>query len=75
MHNSLPADATLADRRAALRAAAYNYHGGTSWGRKVWGKRCRRYLEQHGQKPRTTKQAAPLFADDIIFPYAKDAKA
>lgn len=67
---TLAADATLADRRKALREVAWQFHGGTSWGKKVWGKHCRAYLERHGQKPRLPVQdaASPMFADDISFP-------
>jgi hypothetical protein len=67
----LPADATLKQRKAALKEVAYNYHGGTYWGRKMWGQECRKYLERHGQPPRAPRpvEASPRFADDIVFPY------
>lgn len=45
---SLPAGADLATRReACLRAKPWEFHV-TSWGRKVWAKAQRAYLEQHG---------------------------
>lgn len=69
-------DATLADRKRALRAFAYTFHGGTSWGKKVWSRECRKYLERHGLPPRTVADASPqskLFqkaaSGDIIFPF------
>lgn len=64
----LPADATLKERKAALKEVAWHYHGGTSWGRKIWGRECRKYYERHGQEPRNP---VPLlkFADDIAFPF------
>ena len=68
---TLAADCTLADRRKALREDAWQFHGGTSWGKKVWGKYCRAYLERHGQPPRRPVQdvASPMFASDISFPF------
>jgi len=65
---NIPEAATLPQRRKVLRAAGYNFHGGTYWGRKKWGQACREYLERHGQAPRTV-EAAPNFGPDIIFPY------
>jgi hypothetical protein len=45
---SLPADADLTTRRqACLRAKPWEFHV-TSWGRKVWAKAQRAYLEKHG---------------------------
>ena len=49
---SLPADADLITRReACLRAKPYEFHV-TSWGRKVWLKAQRAYLERYGLPPR-----------------------
>ena len=71
VHAGLPADANLKEREAALKQKAYWFHGGTSWGKKIWGRECRAYYEKHGQKPRVSHCAinAPLFASDIIFPF------
>lgn len=41
----------LKERQRALRAHAHDFHGGTSWGKKVWSRECRKYLEQHGLPP------------------------
>jgi hypothetical protein len=72
---SIPADATLPQRRKAMRAAGPCFHGGTYWGRKKWGQAVREYLERHGQAPRALPavQDAPNFGPDIIFPWKKDA--
>lgn len=49
---TLPADADLAMRReACLRAKPWEFHV-TSWGRKVWQKAQRAYLERYGLPPR-----------------------
>lgn len=64
----LPPDADLKARRSALRKAAHDFHGGTSHGKKTWGKHCRIYLEKHGQPPRKVERS-PRFADDIIFQF------
>lgn len=68
VHASLPEDATVADRKRALRAAASEFHGGTSWGKKVWAKHSKRYLARFGP---VVPQKPFQFGDDIIFPYAK----
>lgn len=68
----LAKDATLKDRRAALRPAAARFHGGTSWGKKKWAQAAREYLEAHGQPRRKglpDPLGAPLFAPDIVFPW------
>jgi len=52
---SLPADADLATRKKALRAARPWEFGATSWGRKVWAKHSRKYLEKFGLPPLKAK--------------------
>lgn len=75
VHASLPENASLAERKKACRAAGgYHYHGGTSWGKKVWAKHTRAYLEMHGLPPRRPPPEAPQFADDIFFPYRAEQK-
>lgn len=68
---ALPADATLKQRRSALRKVAHDFHLGTSWGAKAWSREVRKYLEQHGLEPLHPKpvEDSPRFADDIIFPF------
>lgn len=70
----LPPEATLAERKRALRGEGEAFHGGTSWGRKVWGQECRKYYELHGQPKRKPEQH-PRFADDITFPFRQGAQA
>ena len=60
-------ETTWQERQSTLRQCAWKFHGGTSWGQKVWAKHCRNYLALHG-KPQPAK-SAPLFADDIVFPF------
>lgn len=62
----LPEDATIAVRKKALRAHAYWFHGGTSWGKKVWAKHCKLYLARFGP---VVPQKPFQFGDDIIFPF------
>lgn len=74
---TIPAEATLPQRRKAMRAAGPHFHGGTYWGRKKWGQAVREYLERHGQPPRVTQSVrdTPNFGPDIIFPWKKDVGA
>jgi hypothetical protein len=51
-HEHLGTTATLDQRRKLLRSLAEEFHGGTSWGKKIWSRESRRYLEQHGLPPR-----------------------
>lgn len=70
VHRELPENATLKERRKALRAAGYSCHGGTYWGRKIWGREVRKYLvAQHPEELGKPVTDSPLFADDICFPF------
>lgn len=60
VHQSLPEDATLEQRVKALKDAAWGFHGGTSWGQKVWQRARREYLAKYGYRPKTGKQAEAL---------------
>ncbi|NIJ07195.1 hypothetical protein FHS31_000791 [Sphingomonas vulcanisoli] len=71
IHDDLPADASLDARRRALRSKAWVFHGGTSWGRRVWSARSQNYLVRHGAKPRKPHPEGKLFAPDIVFPWRK----
>lgn len=64
--SGLPENATIAERKKALRVHAYWFHGGTSWGKKVWAKHCKIYLARFGS---VVPQKPFQFGDDIIFPY------
>lgn len=74
IHADLPAEATLKQRRSALRKAAGHFHGGTSWGRKVWSRATREYLQHHGLPP-LERQNKHLFPADIIFPFRDGGSA
>ena len=71
----LPDDASLDDIRKALRAHSGAFHCGTSWGKKVWPRECRKYLELRGQQKRRPEDArqprllAALERGDITFPF------
>lgn len=64
----LPEDATLKERRKALWGKGWPAHGGTSWGRKMWGKEVRAYLARHGASDPTFEWPA-----DIAFPFLSEA--
>ncbi|MGW8203020.1 hypothetical protein ACWGM0_10790 [Sphingomonas bisphenolicum] len=68
----VPHDADWKARQTILRDAAHGFHGGTSWGKRVWAKHCKVYLASHG-KPQPLKEV-PLFAADITFPFRKDQR-
>jgi len=67
VHSGLPEDASLKDRRKALRLVGPGFHGGTYWGRKVWGREVRKYLEKHGLPPRSPRDVK--MPDHIHFPF------
>lgn len=70
-------DITLADRKKTLRAEAWRFHQGTSWGKKVWSRESRKYLERHGLPPKTvnprSNDAQKIFAPDIMFPWRRES--
>ena len=52
LDRELPADMTLEDRMKAIQKEAWRFHGGTSWGHKVWPKAKRLYFgKKYGNKP------------------------
>ncbi|WP_018445569.1 hypothetical protein [Rhizobium gallicum] len=55
VHRNLPPDADLAARKKALRAARPWEFASTRWGKKVWAKHSRKYLEKFGLPPPTAK--------------------
>mgnify|MGYP000137187158 CR=1 FL=1 len=72
VHAELPDSASLADRKKACReAGGWHFHGGTSWGKKVWAKHTRRYLEKFGLPPLQQKHQ-PTFGPDICFPFREE---
>ena len=66
----LPDDATLQQRRKALWGKGYDAHGGTVWGRKMWGQEVRKYLGRHGDSTASlTRQPNFKWPEDIAFPF------
>jgi len=63
-------DTPWQERQKYLREGAWLFHGGTSWGKRVWAKHSRTYLEKHGKPPKS--KPAPLFAPDITFPFRQE---
>lgn len=59
----LPAEATLDERRKALRGKGWDY----GWAQKAWQQEVRAYLAQHGAPPRQFK--VPAFPDHVHFPF------
>lgn len=73
IHKDMP-EATAEELRKALRNRSCDFHGGTSWGRKVWPKACREYLVAHFGQVAAVKQKrvedSPLFNPaDHAFPF------
>lgn len=60
VHKSLPSDADLKTRKRALRQARPYEFRVTSWGRKVWAKHARNYLEKYGLEPLAMKRGNSL---------------
>ncbi|TAX45974.1 hypothetical protein ELI02_30160 (plasmid) [Rhizobium leguminosarum] len=52
---NLPADADLVTRKRVLRVARPWEFASTSWGKKVWAKHSRKYLEKFGLPPLKAK--------------------
>ncbi|HXD03084.1 MAG TPA: hypothetical protein VN627_07225 [Novosphingobium sp.] len=65
----LPADAPLEQRRKALWGKGHAAHGGTSWGRKMWGKEVRKYLSSHGDSYARGTTTPINWPADIHFPF------
>lgn len=42
----LPADMPIAERKKLIQQEAWRFHGGTSWGRKIWPKAKRAYFKE-----------------------------
>lgn len=60
VHKSLPTDADLKARKKALNEARPYEFCVTSWGRKVWAKHVRNYLEKYGLEPLAVKRGNRL---------------
>lgn len=65
----LPSEATLAERRKALWGKGYPAHGGTIWGRRMWGKEVRLYLARHSGETPLKRIGDFDFPDHVHFPF------
>jgi hypothetical protein len=75
LDEQMPEGITLAERKKRLRQAAWQFHGGTSWGKKIWGQESRAYLARHGQTlPRapSPRLLAAMESGDITFPFRRE---
>lgn len=74
IHGQMP-EATPVELRKALRAAASDFHGGTSWGKKVWAKHCRIYLARMaGRGDYRADGKATVWPADIWFPFRGESE-
>lgn len=78
IHRDMPEGATAEELRAELRRHSGDFHGGTSWGKKVWPKACAEYIKRHFgvvaamKTCRSVKRVedSPLFSSaDHAFPF------
>jgi hypothetical protein len=81
LDKEIPANATLKERRKFLHGKGWRFHGFTSWGKKVWSKVCREYLEKHGLAPKTVHTISQnsrlhqrMKSGDIVFPFRGEQK-
>lgn len=73
IHTKLPDGSTPDDLRKALRKEAWHFHCGTSWGKRVWSKHCRRYLAQlTGNGAQRNDGKTFQWPDDIAFPFKRN---
>lgn len=68
----LPADASLAERKAVIARARPYWIGNTSWGEKAWQAARREYLIPFGYQPMTKKAKAARAAGLPLFDKAED---
>lgn len=74
IHAQMP-DATPAELRKALRTAASDFHGGTSWGKKVWSKHCRLYIAKMAGRGAHQVFEETVWPADIVFPFRGESAA
>lgn len=70
----LPATATLAERRKALWGKGYDAHGGTSWGRRMWGSEVRKYLAAHGDPTGRVSGKSVEWPEHVHFPFRESGQ-
>jgi hypothetical protein len=71
----LPADATLEQRRKALWGKGFPAHGGTVWGRKMWGSEVRKYLAGHGDAAARVSGKPVIWPEHVHFPFREGSDA
>jgi len=73
VHDAMPG-CTPEELRKALRKHAWQFHCGTSWGKRVWSRHCRAYMAKltgNGHYSGTGK--AIEWPADIAFPWKGQA--
>ena len=77
VHGGLGDACSLDELKSELRKHANSYHGGTSWGKRVWYQAKAQYYRQHfGVQPeQKPAEASPLCGDHVHFPYREKAEA
>jgi hypothetical protein len=69
IHKSM-LDCSPDELRKELRKQAWYFHGGTSWGKKVWSKHCRAYMAKlTGNGHYSGNGKAVDWPADICFPF------
>lgn len=72
IHASMPG-CTPDDLRKALRKKAWEFHCGTSWGKRVWSKHCRTYMAKLTGNGHYSGNAKPIeWPADISFPFREE---
>jgi hypothetical protein len=74
VHEEVGLDCSLIELKRALRPRAWEAHGYTSWGKKMWSSARQRYFQEHfGHEPAVKQKRvedSPLFsAADHTFPF------
>lgn len=75
IHAAMPEDTSPEALRKEPRKHSQSFHGGTSWGKKVWPKACREYIKlafgrDVSNAVHKRVEDSPLFsAKDHAFPF------
>lgn len=76
LDEQMPEGISLDERKKRLRQgqAAFQFHGGTSWGKQVWSKERRAYLARFGETipPNPSLEGRlnrAIKSGDIVFPF------
>lgn len=71
----LPEGATVEQRRKALWGKGWEAHGGTVWGRRMWGQEVRKYLARHGDSMGAANRPNFQWPADVHFPFRGESNA